>query len=197
MFRRRQILPGLTQASGVFPSAVAQPVQYDSRIRALSVLLNTDYKLPFEKIEQLLGYLYDCTFNESTALSANRTCYEKLEAVGTTIKSSIEDSESANFDETGMRVACKLHWLHTASARLFTYLFVHTHRGREALESEASLVKDYQGWAVHDCWENFLASPTVRMRCAMPTYCANWRRSNNMTPNGLPKCTASCSNCTG
>ena len=143
------------QHEGVFPSAVAQPVQYGSRIKALSVLLNTDYKLPFEKIEQLLGDLYNCTFNESTAMSANSTCHEKLGAVETTIKSNIEASESANFDETGMRVAGKLHWFHTASTRLFTHLFVHARRGREALESDASLFKDYRGWAVHDCWESY------------------------------------------
>lgn len=141
--------------AGAFPAAVAQPVQYGSRIKALSVLLNTDYKLPFEKIEQLLGDLYDCTFNESTAISANSACHEKLQAIETTIKSNIEGSESAHFDETGMRVAGKLHWFHTASTGLFTYLFVHTHRGREALESEASLIKDYRGWAVHDCWESY------------------------------------------
>lgn len=143
------------QHPGVFPAAVSQPVQYGSRIRALSVLLNTDYKLPLEKIEQLMGDLWGCTFNESTALSANKACYEKLELVEMILKSNVKASKSANFDETGMRVSGKLHWFHTASTGLFTYLFVHTHRGREALESEASLIKDYQGWAVHDCWESY------------------------------------------
>lgn len=143
------------QHEGVFPAEVARPVQYGSRIKALGVLLNTDYKLPFEKIEQLLGDLYGCTFNESTAISANRACYDRLQGVETAIKSNVTDSQSANFDETGMRVAGKLHWFHTASTPLFTYLFVHAHRGREALESEASLLKDYRGWAVHDCWESY------------------------------------------
>ena len=41
------------QHKGTFPDAVSQPVQYGSKIKALSVLLNTDYKIPFEKIEQL------------------------------------------------------------------------------------------------------------------------------------------------
>ncbi len=40
---------------GSFPPEVGQPVQYGSRIKALSVLLNNDYKLPLEKIEQLFA----------------------------------------------------------------------------------------------------------------------------------------------
>jgi hypothetical protein len=40
---------------GSFPSEVSQPLQYGIRIKELSILLNNDYKLPLEKIEQLMG----------------------------------------------------------------------------------------------------------------------------------------------
>ena len=140
---------------GSFPSMVNQPVQYGSKIKALSVLLNTDYKIPFEKIEQLLGDLYNCTFNESTAISANTTCFDALEGIQTHIKAQILNSLVAHFDETGMRVAGKLHWFHTASTTLFTYLFVHAKRGKEALQSSHSLLNDFKNWAVHDCWKSY------------------------------------------
>lgn len=143
------------QHLGVFPCAVGQPVQYGSRIRALSVLLNNDYKLPLEKIEQLLSDLWGCSFNESTAVSANASMYQSLEVIEGQIKASILASEVAHFDETGMRVEKKLHWFHVASTSLFTYLFVHKKRGREALDGEDSLLKDFQNRAVHDCWEPY------------------------------------------
>jgi transposase len=54
-----------------------------------------------------------------------------------------------------MRVEGKLHWFHTASTALFTCLFVHTHRGKEALESAKSVIKDFKNWAVHDCWASY------------------------------------------
>ena len=60
---------------------VSQPVQYDSRIKALSVLLNNDYKLPLEKIEQLMGDLWCRSFNESSVVKANATMYQGLEPV--------------------------------------------------------------------------------------------------------------------
>ena len=143
------------QLKGTFPQAVAQPVQYGSKIKALSVLLNVDYKIPFEKIEQLLGDIYNCSFNESTAISSNITCYNALESAEITIKNTILKSQVAHFDETGMRVEAKLHWFHTASTSLFTYLFVHSKRGKEALNSSDSLLPNFKNWAVHDCWKSY------------------------------------------
>jgi transposase len=138
-----------------FPSQVGQPVQYGSRIKALSVLLNNDYKLPLKKIEQLTGDLWGCSFNESTVLAANASMYTSLKPVEEKIQSSILASEVAHFDETGMRVEKKLHWFHNASTNLFTHLFVHTKRGKEALDSESSIIKDFKNWAIHDCWGSY------------------------------------------
>lgn len=143
------------QHKGVFPDLVTQPVQYGTKIKALSVLLNVDYKIPFEKIEQLLADLYNCSFNESTAISANLTCFDALSSTEEIIKTKILNSGSVHFDETGMRVEGKLHWFHTASTGLFTHLFVHTHRGKKALQSAESLIKDFKNWAVHDCWASY------------------------------------------
>jgi transposase len=140
---------------GTFPEQITQPVQYGSKIRSLSVLLNNDYKLPVEKIEQLFADIYGCSFNESTVLSTNQMCYDLLEPTENVIKTQLLDSKVVHFDETGMRVAAKLHWFHTSSTNLFTYLFVHTHRGKKALEDTDSLIKDFKNRAVHDCWASY------------------------------------------
>lgn len=140
---------------GEFPAEVSNNVQYGTRIKALSVLLNTDYRLPLEKIEHLFFDLYACSFNQSTALRSNQECYEKLEPIEQRIKEEIVSSQIAHFDETGMRVESKLHWFHVASTRLFSYLFVDKKRGKEALNGEKSLIKHFKNWAVHDCWESY------------------------------------------
>jgi transposase len=120
------------QHSGSFPPEVSQPVQYGSRIKALSVLLNNDYKLPLEKIEQLMGDLWGCSFNESTAITANTSMYQTLKPIEEQIKTAVLASDVVHFDETGMRVEKSLHWFHVASTSWFTYLFVHKKRGRES-----------------------------------------------------------------
>jgi transposase len=143
------------QHKGIFPEGVNSLVQYGIKIKALSVLLSTDYRMPFDKIEQLFSDLYACSFNESTAICANQSCFEALEPIESNIKSALLASDTVHFDETGMRVEAKLHWFHTASTTLFTYLFVHTKRGKEALNSSYSLLKDFKNWAIHDCWASY------------------------------------------
>ena len=140
---------------GAFPEKVSQPVQYGSRIKSLSVLLNNDYKLPLQKIEQLMRDLWGCSFNESTVVNTNAGMYDSLQVVEQEIRANILATKLAHFDETGMRVSKKLHWFHAASTEMFTHLFVHSHRGKAALESEDSLLKDYTHRAVHDCWATY------------------------------------------
>jgi transposase len=63
----------------------------------------------------------------------------------------LKRAAAVNFDETGLRVAGKLHWLYTAGNGHYTYLFVHAKRGKKALQSEKSVLKDFTGYAIHDC----------------------------------------------
>lgn len=166
---------------GVFPEQVSQPAQYGSRIRALSVLLNNDYKLPLQKIEQLMGDLWGCTFNERTAVKANETMYDALQVVQQDIKENILASDLAHFDETGMRVEKKLHWFHTASTAMFTHLFVSTRRGKEAMNADDSVLRSYTNRAVHDCWAPYFNFPN----CTHALCGAHLLRElTNLTENG-------------
>lgn len=140
---------------GAFPAWVSAPVQYGLRLSALSSMLNTDYRMPLDKISQLLGDLYGCSYNESTAMSANEKLYQALALVEQQIKAHILESQVAHFDETGMRVEGSLHWFHTACTGLFSYLYVHQKRGANALQEEESLLKDFSNWAIHDCWASY------------------------------------------
>ena len=140
---------------GTFPSEVTAPVQYGHRIKALVSLLHTDYRMPLDKISTLFDDLYEYNINDNTIIGATQKCYETLEEIENTIKEAVTQSEVAHFDETGMRVAAKLHWFHTACTTLFCYLFVHAKRGKVALEDAHSVLKDYMGWAVHDCWASY------------------------------------------
>lgn len=62
----------------------------------------------------------------------------------------------------GLRVAGKLYWLHTASTSDPTHLFIHPKRGREALTSPASVLNEFTGVAVHDCWSPYFKFTKAR-----------------------------------
>lgn len=140
---------------GSYPCGVNAPVQYGTQMQALCCLLNTDYRLPYHKISQLMADLYGYSVNESTLVSFNEGVYESLADTEAQIKEAVLASEVVHFDETGMRVEGKLHWFHTACNAAFCYLFVHTKRGKEALTDTKSVLKDFKNWAIHDCWASY------------------------------------------
>ena len=140
---------------GRAPEGVNAPAQYGNGVKAYAVLLNVHFKLPFKKIQLLFGDLFGYSINESTVYSATQQCYQELEKSEEMIKTKVAESQVAHADETGLRVAGKLHWLHTATTSLYTYLFVHEKRGALALKSDKSILDRFTGWLVHDCWSSY------------------------------------------
>jgi len=142
----------------VFPPDIRAPVQYGSSVRALSCLLNVEYRLPFKKISHLFEDLFGHRVNESVHYQTLSSAYTRLEATQGAIKKHLLESRVVHFDETGLRVAGRLHWLHVASTGQATHLFVHPKRGREALTSADSVLKTFPNWAVHDSYSSYLTS---------------------------------------
>lgn len=140
---------------GLAPVGVNSPVQYGNNVKALAVLLNVQYKLPFKKVQQLFGDLFSCPINESSVYSASLQCYKDLDESEQIIKSKVAKNNVVHVDETGLRVEGLLRWLHTASTSLYTYLFVHDKRGGQALQSDKSIINNFTGWLVHDCWGSY------------------------------------------
>lgn len=138
-----------------FPQGVNAPAQYGPRVRALITMLNSDYKMPFKKIQALFEDLYGYPVNVSTVTGANATLYDQLAGAETIIKDQLIASDVVSSDESGIRCQGKLHWLHVASNPLFTYLFVHPKRGSQAIESEQSILNRFLGFLVHDCWHSY------------------------------------------
>ncbi len=144
------------QSKAFLPTYLSNsPVQYGPNIKALSVYLNTDFKIPFHKISNLFGDLYGYEFNESTAFSANQQIYQHLQPIESQIKEELLQSNVLHADETGLRCAGSLQWLHVASNALFTYLFVHPKRGKIAIESLQSILPNFKNYLMHDCWASY------------------------------------------
>ena len=140
---------------GEAPNHVNSFVQYGNMVKSFVVLMNNEYKMPMQKIRQLFKMMYGCDLNESTVVTMLGSCYDKLSQTEEIIKKKIKDSEIGHVDETGIRIEKKLNWLHVFSTELWTYLFAHPKRGKEAIESSQSILPDFKNWLMHDCWATY------------------------------------------
>ena len=138
-----------------FPNHVRAPVQYGGGVQALCALLHNDYHVPVAKVRQLFSDLFAQPINEASVLSANERAYEALASSEAAIRAHLTCSPLLHVDETGLRAQGRLHWLHSVSTGSLTYYFVHRKRGKEALESPASLLPQYRGRVIHDCWPSY------------------------------------------
>jgi len=143
--------------TGQFPAQVTAPVQYGPRIQAQSALLNIDYRVPFAKLSQFWAELTGYAYNPATLVSTQATLHEQLIPIEVQIKAQLPQAPVCHFDETGVRVAGQLQWLHVASNQDYTHLFVHPKRGQEALLSTQSVFGACHNWTVHDCWASYFS----------------------------------------
>lgn len=139
--------------SGKFPEGVLAPVQYGVKVQAMVTLLSVQGCLSHRKIGQLFGDLYGYELNEATTQAMLNRSADKMPVEE--IKAALIESAVVNLDETGIREGGKLKWLHNTSTAELTYQFVHQKRGRGALQSELSILPEFKGVGVHDCWASY------------------------------------------
>ena len=142
------------QHASAFPYGVNAHVQYGSGVRALTTVLTQDCHVSVGKTRQLFIDLFEYEINQATIMNNTARCYTELEASEQVIKQAVITSAVSHYDETGLRVAGKLHWLHVACTQMYTFLFIHQKRGKEALQY-ADIITQVQHWVVHDCWDSY------------------------------------------
>jgi transposase len=140
---------------GEYPPDVRASVQYGAGVRALVTKLSVDHKMPLEQICSLFADLYGYELNSETVETALEEGYELARPLEESIVEQLKQAEVVHFDETGLRIEGKLQWLYMASNAWYTHLFVHEKRGEAALRSEASVLKAFRGYAVHDCLASY------------------------------------------
>lgn len=140
-----------------FPAGVSQPVQYGPRIQAQMVYFNQYHHLPVERTGEILEDLYGQVVSAATIAAASERVAPCVEPITQAIRAALVLTETpVHVDETGVRVAEKLHWIHVACTPRLTYLFVSPYRGGKAHDEMAILAKR-KGSVVHDDYAAYFA----------------------------------------
>lgn len=132
------------------------PTQYGAGIKALAVHLTQHHMMPVERTAGLINDLYRLPISLGTIMGIINEAVCVLAPTVACIADGIAQSVAAGADETGMRVAGKLHWLHTMATTISTLMGVHTKRGREAID-EFAFIPRFAGILSHDGWTPYRA----------------------------------------
>lgn len=138
---------------GTFPADVTKPVQYGKHLLAQVAYFNNF--IPLERTAEMFEDIYQHPLSEATVVQANREVAEQVAEANAAVKEQLKLSEVAHFDESGLRVAGKLHWVHVTSTEQLTYYAIHPKRGADALEA-IGILPDFKGTAVHDTLPSYL-----------------------------------------
>ncbi len=138
-----------------FPAGVTQPVQYGPRLKAQASYLNSYHFIPIARTCQVFEDFYGHAPAWAFVAEANQAVERGSAPALAEIQQQLLETKVVHFDETGLRVAGQLHWLHSASTELLTYFGLHRKRGQLAMNA-LGILPNFRGWAVHDHWASYL-----------------------------------------
>jgi transposase len=173
--QQRRCACGTTTAAG-FPDHVRAAACYGPGVRALVCYLCVHQHLPVDRAAQLLADVLGATVATGTLAAVVAEGASALAGFVQVVAAQLAAAPVAHFDETGARVAGRLHWIHSASTASLSLFSVHAKRGKQAMDA-AGVLPASPGWPSTTAGRRTGATSRSPTRCAARTCCASWRRS--------------------
>lgn len=139
-------------------------MQYGPRVQGLAVYLQVHQLLPYGRAAELIGDLFGETISEGTLTRALKRAHARLEPVEQQIHAALRRSPSVHFDETGLRIASRRQWVHSAGTPTLTLYRAHAKRGRKAIDA-MGVLPGYKGVSIHDAYTSYLSYPGRHALC--------------------------------
>ena len=140
---------GVTRAA--FPKGITGQTQYGPRVHQMAVYYNVGQLIPEDRVAQMMRDLHGAvSLCSASVVNWVNARAEAIDAVIAHILSRLTTGGVRHLDETGLRVAGKLHWLHSVSNVAFTHYRVSETRGDLPTFLEG-------GTIVHDHFKSYYA----------------------------------------
>ena len=161
--------PTATVSCAGFSATLTAPsgrISYGFTVKALAIELNVMQMIPLARESELFRKHFGLTLSQGFIVNACRGLAAFLRpAVSELIRRKILEEPFAHFDETGISISGKLHYIHVASGGGWVFFYLSPRRGRKAIE-EIGILPVYKGIAVHDCW-----GPYFTFLCCLHALC--------------------------
>jgi transposase len=139
--------------AGRAPDGVDAPVQYGPRATAAAVYLQQALFGAQARTAQAMADLFGVPMSVGAVAAAHARAGDALadsEFVDQ-VRDALTSAPVVHADESGLRVAGRLHWVHVATAGKYTLIWVHPKRGRAGIDA-GQIMASMAGIAVHDAW---------------------------------------------
>jgi transposase len=133
------------------PVGVDAPAQYGPNVAAIVIYLYVGQFLSKDRTARALAELFGTPISGGTVAAMTARAAAGLAAFTGQVREQLTKAEVAHFDETGLRVASRLRWVHSASTGKYVLITVHDKRGVTAMNA-AGVLPAFTGVAMHDDW---------------------------------------------
>jgi transposase len=120
--------------TAAFPESIEAPAQYGPRYRGLMVCFNNRQFIPYDRLTEVSEDVFGQPLSEATVVAANQRVYVNLAPFEQEVQVLLPQAPLVHADESGLRVAGKLHWLHVVGTPCLTFYGVHPKRGTDAMD---------------------------------------------------------------
>lgn len=139
---------------GEFPDSINSSMQYGTNVNALAVALNTEGMVSVQRTHDIMSSVLGLPISVGTISTMISKFANKVEGTVERIRTALLNKPVIHCDETGLRTAGSLHWVHSASDEDHTYLGINKKRGKEGMDA-IGFLPDYDGLIVHDFWASY------------------------------------------
>lgn len=137
--------------TGTAPPLASHPVQYGPVLRAVMVYLFMGQHLSQGRTARAVSELFNVPVSSGTVATVTTRAATDLAEFTRQVTARLATQDVVNFDETSLRCAGRLAWLHSASTTHYSLIFAHPRRGRHAMDA-MGVLPAFTGTAVHDAW---------------------------------------------
>lgn len=130
---------------------MTRPTQYGPRVKSQATYFNVYRHIPLERTGEMFDDLYGHPLEEDTIRHANAHIEREIAPTIEAIRQQLCAADVVHFDETGLRAAGRLHWVHVASTPTLTHYTCHSRRGSDGMIA-GGILPHMSGAAVHDSW---------------------------------------------